>query len=123
MVLYNTNDFASVIRMKEQTAFLDIFGTSPVIKVIDFLITYREFDYSLTDISRESEVGWNTLHSFFFKLIEKGLIKETRQVGRAKLYKLNTNNSIVKKLIELDNLVTSNAVDEEFRKQKIELEA
>ena len=109
--------------MKEQTAFLEIFGISPIIRVIDFLITYREFDYSLTDIARETEVGWNTLHSFFFVLAEKGIVKEARQVGRAKLYKLDTDNPITKKIIELNNLITNTAVDEELKKQKVEVEA
>lgn len=102
------------------TAFVEVFGSSPLIKVLDFLMTYREFDYSLSDITKESGVGWNTLHSFFPKLVEKGIVKETRQVGRAKLYKLNTDNPIVKKLIEINNLVTSKAVDEELEKQELE---
>ena len=109
--------------MEDKTAFVEVFGTSPLIRVLDFLITYREFDYSLTDISKETEVGWNTLHSFFFKLVEKGIVKETRQVGRAKLYKLNTENPIAKKLIEINNIITSKAVDEELKKQGIKIEA
>src|SRR3990167_5294804 len=102
------------------TAFIEVFGNSPLIRVLDFLMTYREFDYSLSDITKESGVGWNTLHSFFFKLVEKGIVKETRQVGRAKLYKLNTENLIVKKLVEINNLVTSKAVDEEMKRQELE---
>ena len=109
--------------MGDKTAFVEVFGTSPLIRVLDFLITYREFDYSLTDISKETEVGWNTLHSFFFKLVEKGIVKKTRQVGRAKLYKLNTENPIAKKLIEINNIITSKAVDEELKKQGIKIEA
>lgn len=106
--------------MEDQTAFVEVFGNSPLIRVLDFLMTYREFDYSLSDITKESGVGWNTLHSFFFKLVEKGIVKETRQVGRAKLYKLNTENLIVKKLVEINNLVTSKAVDEEMKRQELE---
>ncbi|MBI3190097.1 hypothetical protein HYZ41_00160 [archaeon] len=102
------------------TAFVEVFGSSPLIKVLDFLMTYREFDYSLSDIAKESGVGWNTLHSFFFKIVEKGIVKETRQVGRAKLYKLNTDNMVAKKLIEINNLVTSKAIDEELKKQELE---
>src|SRR3990167_1872530 len=108
--------------MEDKTAFVEVFGTSPLIRVLDFLITYREFDYSLTDIAKETEVGWNTLHSFFFKLVEKGIVKETRQVGRAKLYKLNTDSPIAKNLIEINNLVTSKAVDDELKKQELEVE-
>ena len=106
--------------MDDQTAFVEVFGSSPLIKVLDFLLTYREFDYSLSDITKESGVGWNTLHSFFFKLVEKGIVKETRQVGRAKLYKLDTESTIVKKLIEINNLVTNKAIDEELKLQEVE---
>ena len=106
--------------MEDQTAFVETFGSSPLIKVLDFFMTYREFDYSLTDIAKESGVSWTTLNSFFFKLVEKGVVKETRQVGRAKLYKLNADNPIVQKLIEINNLVTSRAVDEELEKQEVE---
>ncbi|MBI4896272.1 MAG: hypothetical protein HY832_01875 [Candidatus Aenigmarchaeota archaeon] len=107
--------------MKDQTAFVELFGSSPLIRVLNFLLLYREFDYSLSDIAKESGVGWNTLHVFFFTLVEKGIVKETRQVGRAKLYKLNTENPIVKKLIEINNMVTSKAVDDELKKQEIEV--
>jgi len=108
--------------VEDQTAFVEVFGSSPLIKVLDFLMTYMEFDYSLSDMAKESGVGWNTLHSFFFKLVEKGIVKETRRVGRAKLYKLNTDSPIAKKLIEINNLVTSKAVDEEVKKQELEAE-
>lgn len=108
--------------MEDQTAFVEMFGSSPLIKVLDFLMTYREFDYSLTDITKESGVGWTTLNSFFFKLVMKGIVKETRQIGRAKLYKLNTDSPIVKKLIEINNIVTSKAVDEELKQQEIDAE-
>ena len=30
--------------MEDKTAFVEVFGSSPLIRVIDFLITYREFD-------------------------------------------------------------------------------
>ncbi len=103
------------------TAFIEVFGSSPLIKVLDFLMTYREFDYSLSDIAKESGVGWNTLHSFFFRLVEKGIVKETRQVGRAKLYKLNTESPIAGNLIEINNLVTSKAIDDELKKQELEV--
>ena len=106
--------------MEEKTAFREVLGNSPLIRVLDFLITYREFDYSLTEIARESGVGWNTLHSFFFKLVEKDIVKETRQVGRAKLYKLNIENPITKKLIDMNNVITSRAVDEEIKKLAVE---
>ena len=106
----------------DQTAFVETFGSSPLIRVLDFFLTYREFDYPMTEIAENTNVGWNTLNILFPRLLEKSLVIETRRVGRARLYKLNQKNPVVQKLIEIDNLLTSKAVDEELKKQGIELE-
>jgi len=47
--------------MKNETVFIEVFGSNPIIKVLDFLITYRLFDYSLTEITKNSEVSYSTL--------------------------------------------------------------
>lgn len=87
----------------EQSAFVRLFGDYPAVRVIDFLITFREFDYPLTEIAENSGVAWSTIHTFFQKFVKLGIVKQTRQIGRAKLYKLNAENPIAKELIALDN--------------------
>jgi len=88
---------------KEKSPFIRLFGDYPAVRVIDFLITYRDFDYPLKHIAESSDVAWSTIHSIFPNLISTGIVKQTRKIGRAKLYKLNTNNPIVKELISLDD--------------------
>ena len=63
--------------MENKTAFLDIFGDSPVLKVFDFLVVNEDFDYSMTDIASLSGVGYSTLKLFFGKL-EKQEIKQDK---------------------------------------------
>ncbi len=82
--------------------FIEIFGNYPLIKVLDFLITFREFDYPLTEIAENSGIAWPTLHEVFPKLVEFGVVIETRQIGRARLFKLNEDNPIAQKMIEMD---------------------
>lgn len=103
----------------EKSSFRMVFGDSPVIKVIDFLLGNREFDYSLTDIARNADVGWVTLHQFWKKLVENGIVKGTRKIGRAELYKLNEESPIVQKLFEIDFAVSKSLVKKEMAKQKI----
>ncbi len=86
----------------DKSSFRLVFGDSPVIKVLDFLLDNREFDYSLSDIARGADVGWSTLHQFWSDFVKIGLVKKTRRIGRAELYKLDASNSLVKKLIEID---------------------
>ncbi|MHA1865885.1 MAG: hypothetical protein ACTSWZ_05190 [Candidatus Heimdallarchaeaceae archaeon] len=87
--------------MKQKTAFLDIFGDSPVLKVFDFLVVNEDFDYSMTDIASLSGVGYSTLKLFFGKLEREKIVTKVRTVGKAKMYKLNMANPVVKKFRDL----------------------
>lgn len=92
--------------MKNETLFLEVFGNNPVMKVLDFLITYQLFDYPLTEIAKNSEVSYSTLQTFWDKLEKNKIVIKTRRVGKSDLFKLNVNNPAVKQLIKLDwNLV------------------
>ncbi len=89
----------------EKTLFVKVLGDYPLIKVIDFLITFQEFDYSPTDIAKNAGISFITLQTFWNNLTSLEIVKKTRKVGNATLYKLNLNNPIVKKLLDLDLLL------------------
>lgn len=103
----------------EKSIFAGLLGNSPVIRVLNHLLIFREFDYSLSDIARNSGVAWSTLNLIWPKLERLGVVVNTRLVGKAKMYKLNTNNSNVKKLVAFaDALVWSYANSRLPRQQK-----
>ena len=87
---------------EEKSVFVEYFGGSPYIKILDFLIQGQEFDYSMTEIARGAEVGWSAFSSVWEKLLDKEIVVATREIGNAKLFKLNRENVFVKKLIKLD---------------------
>jgi DNA-binding transcriptional ArsR family regulator len=92
--------------MTNETIFVEIFGTNPIMKVLDFLITFQLFDYPLTEIAKNSGVSYSTLQTFWDKLERNHLVIKTRRVGKSNLYKLNIDNPAVKQLIKLDwNLI------------------
>ena len=79
---------------------------SPMLKVLDFLMDNESFDYSKTDIAEGIGLSRATLFKAWPKLEELDLITATRTVGRAKMYKLNKQNPIIKKLMELDDAIS-----------------
>ena len=109
------------MKKSEKSSFRIVFGDSPIVKVIDFFLDNAEFDYSLTDIAKNSDIGWSTLHQFWNDIVRLGIVIKTRRIGRAELYKLNSNSQIVKKLIELDNDVSKMLIKQELNKQKIKV--
>jgi len=113
----------SYVAMEEKSSFRVVFGDSPIVKVIDFFLDNREFDYSLTDIAKNADIGWSTLHQFWGNIVKLGIVVKTRRIGRAELYKLNLNSQLVKKLIDLDMNISKKMMDEEIEKRKLKISA
>jgi len=79
---------------------------SPMLKVLDFLMDNEAFDYSKTDIAEGTELSRATLFRVWPQLEALELITATRTVGQAKMYMLNKKSPIVKKLMELDDVIS-----------------
>ncbi len=92
--------------MKEESIFLDYVGDTPRMRILQYFIEGRDFDYTLTDLLNAG-VSWGTLNSLVPKLLELGIVIKTRKIGRATLYKINQENVMMKQLIFLyDKLIT-----------------
>ena len=87
----------------EQTIFVRVLGDTPKIRILNYLIKYRGFDYSMSDIARNSKVGWATLNRLWKEFVALRMVVPTREIGNAKLFKLNEENEAVVKLIEVYN--------------------
>ena len=85
----------------EETIFTRAIGNTPKIKVLEFLIEGRELDYSISDIAEGAGIGRTTLFRIWGDMISTGIIKHTRDIGNAKLYKLNIENNFVRKMVEM----------------------
>ena len=104
--------------MKDQTVFTQVFGNMPTVRLIDFFLCEGSyFDYSLTDIAKNSGISWRTLHQIMPKLIKSGIVEQTRQIGRAKLYALNKDNLLAKRLLELQFKLASDLADKTIKQK------
>ena len=92
--------------MEEKSVFMEYFGNYPLIRVLDFLIDGRDMDYSMTEIAKNSGVGWTAFSEIWKSLTKREIVVLTRKIGNAKLFKLNTKNQWVSELIKMDNLIT-----------------
>ena len=84
-----------------ETLFKLALGDNPKIRVLEFLIEGRELDYHISDIAEGSGIGRTTLFRIWEDLIKAKIIVPTRNIGNAKLFKLNQNSPFVRKMIEL----------------------
>ena len=107
----------------KNSIFVETFGETPVVKVLDFFLTYDSFDYSKSQVAEETGVSRITLDKIWEELIDKKMIIKTRTIGRADMYKLNKKNAKVKVLMELSFKLASAFAEEESEKIKKKIEA
>lgn len=103
----------------EKPVLLEVLGDTPVLRVLDFLMTFDCFEYPLSEIAENSNVGWTTLHTFWPKLEEMQIVKLTREVGRAKMYKLNTENPMIRSLMRFNLKLAKYYAEKEIESQII----
>ncbi len=92
-------------KKENRTLFLEQFGDTPNLRVLDFLIENYMFDYPITEIARGSNVSYNSLKLFFDNFIKSGILLKTRKIGKSHYYQLNIDNPFIKKLMQLDWLL------------------
>lgn len=94
----------------EESIFVKTFGRTPKIILLDFLLDNDIFDYSKSEIAQHTGISRVTLDRYWDPLIKDKILIKSREIGRATLFKLNKQNIIVKKLIELDNFLTKQEI-------------
>ncbi len=83
------------------SAFIKYEGNTPKNRIMEFLVTFAvEDDYSMMDIAKHSKVSYAMVKIIFKDFIKDERVVFTRNVGKAKMYKLNINNPIIKKFVE-----------------------
>ncbi len=65
------------------------------------MITFQHFDYPKTEIAKNACVSYTNLQNILPDLIKKEIIIETRKIGKARMFRLNTENVIAKELTKM----------------------
>ena len=105
--------------MKQESIFVEYFGDTPVVRILNFLMLGKDFYYSMTDIANGSHVGWTSFTRAWKELEKRKAIVQTRNIGRAKLFKLNTEDPTAQKLIKLHWEIIKTETDKMLSKKKV----
>ena len=103
----------------EKTLFRDLFGDTPKIRVLEYLLEGRELDHSIGDIAEGAGINRVTLFRMRDEIEKSKIIVHTRNIGNAKLYKLDINNPYVKILINLFDKIINVDFQEDKIKKKV----
>jgi len=109
--------------MEKESLFIEFMGDSPTVRVLDYLLTERDLDFSITDMAKNAGIGRSTLYRIWENIVKNKIIIPTRVIGKAKLFKLNKDNKKIQKLIEIDDALILDDLKKRSKKKKIKVTA
>jgi len=89
--------------MTEKSLLLQLTGEMPLFKIVDFLVDNKGLDFTKKDIAEGAEISKASLFNYWPELEKYKIVKVTRTFGKTKLYTLNTESPITKKILELES--------------------
>ena len=89
---------------------LQLTGELPLFKIIDFLVDNKEMDFTKKDIAEGAGISRASLFNYWKELDKYKIVTITRVFGKTKLYTLNTNSVITKRILDLEKALISEAL-------------
>ena len=90
-----------------KSLLLQLTGEMPLFKIIDFLVDNKGGDFSKSEIAKGAEISRASLFQYWPVLDVHKIVKVTRTFGKTKLYTLNTNSAITKRILDLEKALIS----------------
>jgi len=110
--LYTEKEYESII--------LKTFGASPKLRIIDFFLDNPLFDFTKKEVIEALGMSKQTFYKYFPELEEEQIVKVSRKIGKAKLYKINLEHPLVIMLREYEKKASIKTVKKEAeRTQKL----
>ena len=106
------------MRRRNNMSLEKLFTGSATAKILDVLWEYQDIDLTLTDIADEADIHYTTLMKVLPLLEKLGMVTMTRQVGNAKLYQINKEDIVVKRLVKFLNALNIRIAELEVAKQR-----
>ena len=110
----------SEVRYKDtgESLLTKAFGYSPKLRIIDIFLTNPYFDFSKEELSKELGMSKQTVYENFKDLEELEVVKVSRKIGRAVMYRINREHPLVRKLDEIINEISMQIAEHEAEEKK-----
>jgi predicted transcriptional regulator len=95
---------------------LRAYGSSPQMKIIDYLMDFPRNDFTQKEIIEALGMSKTTFYKYFDNLVDFGMIKVNRKIANAKLYSINTESPIVKNIKKNVDYISEKIAEMEAKK-------
>ena len=112
--LYTKKEYESIL--------LRMLGNSPRMRIVDFFLDNPLFDFTKKEVIEALGMSKRTFYKYFPDIEEDGVVRVSRRIGRAKLYKVNPENLLVGELRELVRARSLQIAGEETQEMRRSME-
>ncbi len=109
--------------MAEKSLLLQLTGEMPLFKILDFFVDNKGIDFTKKDIAAGAGISKASLFNYWPELEKYLIIQSTRKFGKTKLFTLNTQSPITKKILELESTLIRQAMLKASNKEELAVEA
>ena len=103
--LYTRKEYESII--------IKTLGDSPKLRIVDFFLDNPLFDFTKKEVIEALGMSKQTFYKYFPDLEEYEIVKVSRRIGRAKLYRINIEHPLVTMLREYEKKVSLQMAEKE----------
>jgi len=108
--LYTRKEYSSII--------IKTLGNSPKLRIVDFFLDNPTYDFTKKEVIEALGMSKQTFYKYFPELEEYEIVKVTRRIGRAKLYRTNPEHPLVNMLREYEKKVSLQIAEKEADKMR-----
>jgi len=103
--LYAKKEYESIL--------IKTLGDSPKLRIIDFFLDNPLFDFTKKEVIEALGMSKQTFYKYFPDLEKYGIVKVSRKIGRAKLYRINLKHPLIGMLREYEKKISLQIAEEE----------
>jgi AraC-like DNA-binding protein len=96
-----------------QSLLIKTLGDSPKIRIIDFFMDNPLFDFTKKEVIEALGMSKRTFYKYFADIEKYGIVKVSRKIGKAKLYKINLEHPLIKMLMEYEMQLSLQIAEQE----------
>lgn len=89
----------------EDTPLVWALGEESKVKILAALLSEKEHDVNISDLSRLSGLSRSTIYDHIGVLQDAGLVKKTREVSNSDMFKINLESEGAKHLANLERFL------------------
>ena len=96
-----------------KSLLLQLTGEMPLFKILDFLVDNKGADFTKKEIAEGAGISRASLFNYWNEIDKHNIVRTTRSFGKTRLYTLNTDSIIKRRILDLERALISEALSKE----------